>query len=642
MCGITGYYGGFDEALLREMTDIVAHRGPDDAGIVMIPEQPVGLGHRRLSIIDLSKNGQQPMWDATDTVLITYNGEIYNYRELRSQLESRGYRFRSTSDTEVLLNLYLDVGLEMLSRLNGIFAFAIWDSRSKDLILARDGVGVKPLYFSQTERGFLFASELKALLLSPDVDRSIDRAAVYHYLTYLYCPSPHTILSDVKKIQPGHAMIVREGTLHKQFQFYELPYDQEIDQLDDEEAANQLKERLQIAVRRQLVADVEVGAFLSGGLDSSSVVAMAKEAMPEQRMSCFTIRFRGEDPALLREMGTDLPYAERVAEQLGVNLHHIDVGPDLIDHLETMIYHLDEPQGDVAPLNVYLICQLAREHGIKVLLSGAGGDDILGGYRRHYALSLEKYWAWLPRPIRRGMRSLAENTSVSSNAGRRFSRAFLYADANPDLRLSSYFRWARHEVIESLFNPEVRDELTRLRSHTFVDDALLGLDGNISSLNKMLYLDGKFFLTDHNLNYTDKMSMSVGVETRVPLLDPDLFAFAARLPPQMKQRGSVGKWLFKKTMEEYLPREVIYRPKVGFGAPLIYWLQHQLRPVADDVLSHDTLTKRGLFDPEGVQRLLEMNRARRVEASYTIFTLICIEMWCRLFVDSQNVCRPNV
>ena len=641
MCGITGFYGGFDEPLLRAMTDILAHRGPDDAGIVRIPEHSVGLGHRRLSIIDLSRNGQQPMWDATGTILITYNGEIYNYRELRGQLESRGYRFRSTSDTEVLLNLYLDVGLKMFSRLNGIFAFAIWDTRSSDLILARDGVGVKPLYFSQTQRGFLFASELKALLLSPEVDRSIDKEAVYHYLTYLYCPSPRTILSHVKKLQPGHAMIVRDGAIHKQFQFYELPYNQDIDQLDEDEAASQLKERLRDAVRRQLVADVEVGAFLSGGLDSSSVVALAQEAMPERRMSCFTIRFRGEDPELLREMGTDLPYAERVAQHLGVNLHHIDVGPDLIDHLETMIYHLDEPQGDVAPLNVYLISQLAREHGIKVLLSGAGGDDILGGYRRHYALSLEKYWAWLPRPIRRGMRALAERTSVSSNAGRRFTRAFLHADSNPDNRLSAYFRWARHEVVESLFDRDVRDELGHLRSCTLVDEALLSLDGNVAPLNKMLYLDGKFFLTDHNLNYTDKMSMSVGVETRVPLLDPDLYAFAARLPPHMKQRGSVGKWLFKKTMEEYLPREVIYRPKVGFGAPLIYWLQHQLRSVADEVLSHDTLTKRGLFDPEGVRRLLELNRARRVEASYTIFTLMCIEIWCRLFIDSQDVYRPN-
>ena len=641
MCGIAGYFGRFDRSLLESMTDILAHRGPDDSGIIQVTDQPVGFGHRRLSIIDLSANGRQPMWDATESALITYNGEIYNYRELRRDLEAKGYVFNSSSDTEVLVNLYLENGEGMLSQLNGIFAFAIWDSRTKRVFLARDGVGVKPLYYSQTKSGFLFASELKALLLSSEVDRTIDPVATYHYLSYLYCPSPMTMLKSVQKLPPGHAMIVEDGTVRRQFQYYDLPYSSSLDATTEGDAKNELKAHLRNAVDRQLVADVEVGAFLSGGLDSSSVVAMAKQAMPDRRIQCFTIRFRGDDPQLLREMGSDLPYAEKVARHLDVDLQCVDVGPELIDDLQAMVYYLDEPQGDVAPLNVYRICQLARQQGIKVLLSGAGGDDILGGYRRHYALMLESYWSWLPRMVRKPLRATAQRVPVSSNLGRRFAKAFLYADETPQRRLSSYFRWARPDVIARLFAPDVRQEIQDACRESIIDRTLQNMDRSIEPLNQMLYLDGKYFLTDHNLNYTDKMSMAAGVETRVPLLDPDLYAFAARLPVKMKQRGNVGKWLFKKAMEEYLPNDVIYRPKVGFGAPVRYWMRNQLRPMIEDLLTLESVSQRGLFDPEGIAWLIEHDRAGRVDASYTILTLLCMEIWCRLFVDAQPIQNPN-
>lgn len=640
MCGIAGFYGQFDASLLESMNHLLTHRGPDAEGTLVLPEAGVGLAHRRLSIIDLSERGKQPMWDTTHSAVIVYNGELYNFRELRETLQSRGYQFHSQTDTEVLLNLYLEHGPEMLPLLNGMFAFAIWDQRKNELFLARDGVGVKPLYYAQTPRGLLFASEMKSLLLAHDVDRSINPQAVRNYLTYLWCPAPESMLNGVSKLEPGFALLARDGNIQRHWRFYDLPYDQPIARITDEEAADELRTRLETAVERQMVADVDVGAFLSGGLDSSSVVAMARRVAPEKRIQCFTIGF--EETRRLQKEGfdIDLPYAERVAEHLDVDLHTIWVGSEIIDWLEKMIYHLDEPQADPAPLNAYFICKLAREHGIKVLLSGAGGDDILGGYRRHHALMLERYWTWLPKTARSWLRRLAERTPTTSALGRRVAKAFQYADSHPDDRIASYFRWVTPELEAGLYGPLLREDAGLAGRRSPLDCSLDNLPDGTHPLNRMLYLDAKHFLTDHNLNYTDRMSMATGVETRVPLLDPDLMAFAARLPVGMKQRGSVGKWIFKKAMEPYLPHDVIYRSKVGFGAPLRSWLTHQLRPMVDDLLSPSTLSRRGLFDPQGVQRLVDLDRAGRVDASYTIFSLMCIELWCRQFLDATQLQIP--
>lgn len=633
VCGIAGFYGDFDRDLLDQMSGAIAHRGPDGEGTIIIPESGLGLAHRRLSIIDLSERGRQPMWDASETVVIVYNGELYNFRELRETLIGKGYTFRSQTDTEVLLNLYREYGEDMLGRLNGMFAFAIWDAGTKSLFLARDGMGVKPLYYAETPAGFLFASELKSLLASPDVDRTVNPAAIRNHLRYLWCPAPETMLQSVRKLEPGCALVVRHGKVARRWTFYDLPYDQPIAALSDEEAAEELQVRLQEAVRRQMVADVEVGAFLSGGLDSSSLVAMARDAEPGRRLQCFTIGFRDERQVAEEGFPVDLPYAERVAQHLDVDLHTVWVGSEMIDEIETMLYHLDEPQADPAPLNAYFICRLAREQGIKVLLSGAGGDDILGGYRRHYALQLERYWSWLPRSGRRILRQVAERIPTSNAWGRRFARAFGHADWSPQQRIEGYFRWIGPTLEAELAGPLLKaspEPESPLRA------SLRRLPAGVPPLNQMLYLDAKHFLIDHNLNYTDRMSMATGVETRVPLLDPDFVAFAARLPVHMKQRGPVGKWIFKKAMEPYLPHDVIYRPKGGFGAPIRGWLGGPLRPLVDDVLSETSLSRRGLFDPQAVRRLIALDRAGRVDVAYPLFALVCIELWCRLFLDASR------
>jgi len=634
MCGIAGFSGDFSESILERMNQVIAHRGPDDAGIYFDLKNGIGLAHRRLSIIDLSPFGHQPMWDITGTVAIVYNGEIYNYKELREELIKSGFVFKSHSDTEVLLNLYLRDGRDLLSKINGIFAFALWDTSNNSLLMARDGIGVKPLYYTETSKGFLFASEIKAILQEPSIDRTLNPNAVHYHLSYLWSPAPHTILKGVKKLEPGHALIVKDSKIKKQWQFYELPFDQAIEGFTEEKAINAVQTHLSQAVRRQMVADVPVGAFLSGGLDSSSVVSFARQHNTKQKLQCFTIGFR--DESFKREgMADDLPYAQRVAEHLDVDLHTIYVGPEMADHLEKMIYHLDEPQADPAPINVLFISQLAREHGIKVLLSGAGGDDIFTGYRRHYALMLEKYWSWLPVNARRSLSRLSRLFPLNFPTGRRLAKAIKYADLDENNRIASYFFWNDQQFIKDLYSPAFRDYLDSNAVPEPLAAYLACIPPDIPALNRMLYLEGKHFLADHNLNYTDKMSMAVGVEVRVPLLDPDLVALAARLPVSFKQNGRIGKWVFKKAMEPYLPRGVIYRPKTGFGAPLRHWLHNKLRPLVEDVLSKKSLNIRGIFDPKGVDQLIQMDQLGKIDGTYTIFSLMCIELWCRIFIDQQ-------
>ncbi len=633
MCGIAGFSGRFESDLLGRMNDRMAHRGPDDSGTLFVDDAGVGLAHRRLSIIDLSARGHQPMWDADQRAVIVYNGELYNFRELREELLADGFRFESGSDTEVLLNLYLRDGVGMLERLNGMFAFAIWDKEEKRLFVARDQIGVKPLYYTTTERGFLFASELKSLLAEPSVDRTIDPVAVSEHLLYLWCPSPRTMLKSVNKLKPGHAMIIRDGRIERTWQYYELPYDGEQIEISDEDAVAAVRSQLRKSVRDQLVSDVPIGSFLSGGLDSSAVVALAREAEPDLPLQCFTIGFSADD-AHFEGMGLDQPYARRVAKELGVDLHTINVGPEMVNELETMIYHLDEPQADPAPINTLFICRLAREHGIKVLLSGTGGDDIFTGYRRHYALRQERYWRWMGHPVRNQLRNLSNQIQPTTELRRRVAKAFRFADREGDERIASYFYWIDPEHLESTFSSRLAWSLFAGDQPNSLVSALGKLPEETSELSRMLFLDGKYFLTDHNLNYTDKIAMATGVEVRVPLLDPDLIALAASLPDDIKQRGSVGKWVLRKAMADYLPKEVIYRPKAGFGAPLRHWLRHDLRPVIDDVLSPAALAKRGLFDGQGVRDLIEMDRRGEVDAAYPLFGMMCIELWCRMFLDS--------
>jgi len=630
MCGIIGFSGNYESSGLNKGLSAMSHRGPDADGVWFDSGPGIGLGHRRLAILDLSPAGAQPMVSEDGAAVLVFNGEIYNFRELRAELEAKGHSFRGHSDTEVLLQLYLTLGVNILERLNGIFAFAIWDTRDQSLFIARDALGVKPLYYSETTRGFAFASEIKALLYLTPENRELDIPALHRYLSFLWCPGEGTPLRGVRKMLPGEARVVRAGKIIRRWIWYQLPiFRGAIGDLTESDAVAGTAEKLRQAVNRQLVADVPVGAFLSGGLDSSSVVAFAREQMSNIR--CFTI-----DAVDGQEAGTtnDLPYARKVAKHLDVPLDIIKIDANrMADDLESMVVQLDEPLADPAPLNVLYICRLAREQGIKVLLSGVGGDDLFTGYRRHVAVKYEHYWRWLPVGVRRGLERLTCGLDQRNHLLRRMAKLFNGAGLDGDEHLAAYFVWTREADLLSLYTREFRESLGLEKASDPMISFLQKLPSSVSSLDRMLALEQRFFLADHNLTYTDKMSMAVGMEVRVPFLDLELMEFSSRIPIALKQRGRESKWILKKAMEPYLPQEVIYRQKSGFGAPLRRWMRHELRLLMGDLLSPESLKKRGLFDPASVQRLIQRNDSGQVDAAYTLFSILCVEIWCRSFID---------
>jgi asparagine synthase (glutamine-hydrolysing) len=627
MCGIAGFQGQYPRHALTRLSAAIRHRGPDHSGEWVHERSGTGLAHRRLSIIDVSARGNQPMVDRRSQATMVFNGEIYNYRALRAELAADGHRFCSDSDSEVLLALFCAHGESMLTRLNGIFAFAIHDPADDSLFIACDAMGVKPVYYSDGVSGFVFASELKALLDAGVVDRTLDVEALYRTLGFIWSPGGATPVRSVRRLGPGQALRVRGGQLQRSWTWAPPAWSATTQPIPDGAAVAAVTAAVRTAVHRQMVADVPVGAFLSGGLDSSAVVAMAREQSPH--IDCFTI---DTGPAMDAGVTDDLPYARRVARHLGVRLHEIHVDATrMAADLSRMVEVLDEPLADPASLHVMYISQLARQHGIKVLLSGAGGDDIFTGYRRHRALMAEeRYWGRFPRPVRRALRTGSATLGTRTVAGRRIAKAFAHADWPAGKRLAGYFLWADPERVRSLFAPEHRHQLGQL-SMTGPLETYLGTISAEHPLQRMLALEQRFYLPDHNLLYTDRMSMAAGVEVRVPLLDTDLVRLANLLPPDLKQRGRHGKWVLKRAMEPYLPADVIHRPKTGFGAPVRRWLRHDLRELVDDTLDPAVLRRRGLFDPGAVAALVADDRAGRVDAAYTIMGLLCIELWCRRY-----------
>ncbi len=625
MCGIVGGMGVLANETLARMVKKIAHRGPDNQE--WQSHGNAHLGHVRLSIIDISPKSNQPLWDVTQSACIVFNGEIYNYQQLRDVLLSEGVTFHSNGDAEVLLNLYLKEGKNAFSKLEGMFSFCIWDKRSNEMILARDHFGVKPLYYTQTPNGFFFASEIKSLLELPDIDKTLNHDALFRSLVFLYSPGETTLLQAVKKLKPGHIMVVNEQGVQHYEAFWRWP-EYEPKEASIESYVQQILSNVEQAVNDQLVADVQVGSFLSGGLDSSLLVAMAskKTALP-----CFTIDTTGGKKNVNDGFEDDLPYAKRVAEYLNTELHILNARPDIVSQLPDMIYHLDELQADPAPLNVMMICQHAKEKGVKVLLSGAGGDDVFSGYRRHVAIQFERYWQWMPRFMRVGLKGLTSALPKRNASLRRISKAFKYADLDESERLLSYFYWIDPETVRGLFKPSIQMTLAE-QPMRFMLSELDQLECD-SPLERMLYLERNYFLIDHNFNYTDKMSMAKSVEVRVPFLDTRIANIASRLPAAVKQKGKEGKWILKRAAESLLPNNIIYRPKSGFGAPLRRWLQNELAPMVDDLLSEKTLLARGVFEPDKVHALIADDRRGKEDYSYPIFALLCFEIWCRTFID---------
>jgi asparagine synthase (glutamine-hydrolysing) len=621
MCGIAGFVGSVSPAWLAQANQLQAHRGPDDRGTWHAPG--IGLAHTRLAILDISPLGHQPMASDDGRWQLVFNGEIYNFRELRAELEALGHSFRSHSDTEVLLALWQQYGQACLQQLNGMFALAIWDAHSRELVIARDASGIKPLFWAETAAGLVFASEAKALApLLPTPER-VEADQLLQQLSYLWCPGPATLHPAIRSLEPGGLLACAPGASpHLQRWCAPIPPVAPLVRSRRKAIAG-TRHRLRQAVHRQMVADVPLGAFLSGGLDSSAVVAFARELNPS--LQCFTIHNPGAAEAGFAD---DLPYARRVARHLGVSLHEVEVQPgDLAADLRWMLAQLDAPVADPAPLNVVRICRAARQQGITVLLSGAGGDDLFTGYRRHWALQSERLWSWWPRPWRRQLRRCSGALPQRISTLRRMARAFEQADADPRQRLLHYFRWGSPALLRGLLSERLQRQLLDPRAEAPLQAWLDALPPDLTPLQEMLALEQRFFLADHNLHYTDAMSMAAGVEVRVPFLDPDLLGWSWRLPDGIKQRGGCGKWVLKRAMEPFLPRDVIYRPKTGFGAPLRRWLQHDLQPLLREQLDPARLAADGLFNPTAVQQLLDDDRIGHRDAAYTIWSILCITLW---------------
>lgn len=640
MCGIYGVQGSvrFPERGLAA----IRRRGPDQLSHWKDDAAHIWLGHARLSIIDLSEAGNQPMHSPDGRWVMAYNGEIYNYRELRAELEAAGEQFVGHSDSEILLRLFMREGAACFTRLNGIFAAAFWDREERTLTLARDPMGVKPLYFAEQAHGFAFASEMKALIRGGDVVPTINKKAVFHHLGLLWSPGRETIVSEIHKMLPGEAMVVKGGAVQSRW-IYSNPVLPTADAQPTADAASlvaQVRDSVETAVQRQLVSDVPLGAFLSGGLDSSSIAAFAaRHRTGPGKLQCFSIAIADGTQAA-EGFADDLPYARRVAQHLDVDLHVVQADGSMLDRLAETIYFLDEPTADLAALNTLLISEMARSQGITVLLSGSGGDDIFTGYRRHYALMQERYWAWLPRGGRHALSSLTGMLPKNIAPLRRIAKAFQFAGDDPNSRLAGYFTWLQPEEAYALLSPELKASMEPSDMIAPLIHSLSDVPEQASALRKMLYLECKHFLVDHNLNYADKMGMAASIEIRVPLLDADLVKLALALPDDLRQQGRVGKAIFKKAMEPILPHDVIYRPKSGFGVPLRQWLLGPLDPIVQDLLSPSRIRSRGLFDAEAVSRLLIANRAGRIDATYTIFAILCLELWCVQYLDGHFAIDP--
>lgn len=632
MCGIAGIVGRADATAVGSMMRIQSHRGPDDAGLIILEQHRVSLGHRRLSIIDLSPGGSQPMANNDRNIWITFNGEIYNYKEISRDLSARGYRFRSQSDTEVLLASYEEWGLACLDRLNGMFAFAIYDARYGRLFAARDRLGIKPFYYYYKHGLLVFASEIKALFLCPGVPKRPDFAALATPARFQV--SPYTGFEGIHKLPPGHRLVYEAGRFEIQ-PYWGITVSDSRDE-GDQQTTQKLDALLNDAVRLQLVADVPVGVFLSGGLDSSLVSALVRKHTSKD-VHAFTIRFSEADQRF-EQMPDDGYYARKMAERFHFRYEEFEIRPDIETLLPKLIWHLDEPLSDPAAINTYLISRAARERNIVVLLNGMGGDEIFGGYRKHLAC----VWAGLyqkltPRPMRAIAESMLSRFHVATATrglrGLRWAKRLAsFASLNEfDRYLASDMSLSReqyHRLFGNRFNYQ--------SSYYYQAQKDVFESPSASYLTRMCLNDTKFFLAEHNLLYSDKATMAASIESRPPLTDHRLVEFMFSLPPRYRIRRNEQKFLLKKVAESYLPRDIVYRPKAPFGSPLRAWIRGPLAQMVDDLLLSPGAKSAELYEPKYVKELIAQDRQGREDNALLIWTLLTNELWLRTNFEHQS------
>jgi asparagine synthase (glutamine-hydrolysing) len=626
MCGIAGvfeyaYRAGADPATIASMLDAIVHRGPDDQGVHV--DRGVAIGARRLSIIDLP-GGHQPIANEDGTAVVAFNGEIYNYRELRASLRAKGHVLTTEGDTEVIVHLYEEYGEDCVHHLRGMFAFAIWDARRRRLFVARDRLGIKPLYWYDDGDRIVFGSEVKAMLRHPALRPSLDPDALAAFLLLKYVPAPRTMFAGVRALPPGHTLTCDASGVRER-QWWDLSFRPAEPAMSEHEAQLRLRELLEDAVRSHLVSDVPFGAFLSGGVDSSTIVALMSGALAAP-VRTFSVGFEGYGEEM-----SELPYARMVAERYGTDHHEVLLGPaDFIRLAEKVVWHLDQPIADNACLPNYMVSELARGH-VKMVLTGEGGDELFAGYARHAGERLAPMTTRLPGPLRALGRALSLR-----GPGRSRPDIALYALSQRDeaTRLATWFPLMSPEARAELASGRLAPAVDRMTPASLFAEALGRTDAT-GSLHRMLYVDTKLWLADDLLARGDKTSMATSLEARVPLLDHHLVEFAAGLPPHLKLKGLRRKYLLKQAVRDLLPEQILTRPKKGFPVPIAHWLRGEAREFSRDLLDPVTVARRGLLDPGAVTRLLDDHESGAADHSATLWGLISLELWHQLYLDND-------
>ncbi len=628
MCGIHGIYQldgqAVTPAMLSAMGNVTTHRGPDDEGMHI--DGACGIAMRRLSIIDLA-GGHQPLSNVDETIWLVCNGEIYNYRELREELQAKGHQFKTASDSEVLIHLYVQEGDEFVHRLNGMFDFALWDTRRRRLLIGRDRLGVKPLYVLQDGRRLAFATEAKALLTLPGVQAELNPSVIASYLHLGYVAAPGCIFKGIRKLPPATLLAIEDGAV-REWRYWRLPG--KIDtHYSEREWIDRVRAQLEASVKMQMVSDVPIGAFLSGGVDSSAVVGfMAKHSAHPIRT--YAIGFTGgEAEALYNE----LPYAKQVAALFGTQHREIVVKPDVVDLLPKLLWHMDEPIADTAFITTYLVSQFARQD-VKVILSGVGGDELFGGYRRylgeHYAAKYQRLPGWL----RSSAAAIAGRLPADRHSGLlntlRLAKGFLTsADLPADDRYRSYLQVMDRQTVSALLlRPDAAGQDPLAQAFAAAD--------NQDVLNRMFAVDAETQLPDDLLMLTDKMSMAVSLECRVPLLDHDLVELAAAMPSAIKVRGGRLKHVLKESLSDLLPKDILDRKKRGFGTPMGAWLKKELAPLLSRLLAPDVVGARGLYQQPVVDRLMADHAANRIDGTDALLAMMNLEIWSRIYLDKRD------
>ena len=624
MCGICGIWNyktkePVPPSLLRNMTDSMTHRGPDDSGLHFDDAAGVGLGFRRLSIIDLSPAGHQPMSNEDGTVWLVFNGEIYNFLDLRPQLEAKGHVFRSRTDSEVIIHQYEERGIEWLNDLNGMFGLAIWDATKRRLVLARDRIGKKPLYYYDDGKRLIFASELKTILADASVPRELDYTALGEYLALGYVPAPRTIFKGIRKLPPGHRMVFEKGKAHLRRYWDWLPAFRPNHARSEAEWIEEGRALLKTVVRDRLISDVPLGAFLSGGVDSSAVVAMMAE-LSDQPVKTFSIGFH-------QKKYNELQYARLVAERFGTDHHEYIVEPEsLRDLVPRLVQQFDEPFGDSSAIPTYYVSKMAREQ-VTVCLSGDGGDETLAGYERYAQMRQEARFDRIPLALRRALFYLPQTFIPVGIKGQRFAHRMML---DPAQRYASAMRQLSQRQLAELLTPQSAQQIG-MDGSAFIAN-LFEPTADLDYLSRLQYADGLSYLPEDILVKVDRTSMANSLEVRAPLLDYRFMELMASVPAEWRRKNGQSKYIFKKALRGILPDETLDRRKMGFGIPLREWFRDELSNYAAEVLLDRQAIQRGLWKPDALEAILLKHRSGRYGMEYTTWALLFLELWWRKYL----------